>query len=46
VAVSLLLLVILVAPPRTANAQRQSVKPGINDSFKDPNVKDFVERFE
>ena len=22
------------------------MRPGINDSFKDPNVKEFVERFE
>lgn len=28
------------------NAQEQSVKPGINDTFRNPNVKDFVERFE
>ncbi len=27
-------------------AQKQSVKPGINKSFEDPNVGDFVERFE
>lgn len=44
--VCLFLLVTLIAPPQSANAQRQSVKPGINDSFKDPNVTDFVERFE
>ena len=29
-----------------ANAQEQSVKPGINDAFKDPSVGDFVGRFE
>ena len=29
-----------------ASAQDRSVKPGINDSFRDPNVKDFVGRFE
>ncbi len=46
VAVGLFLTVTLVAPPRSAQAQKQSVKPGINDSFKDPNVTDFVERFE
>lgn len=28
------------------HAQEQSVKPGINDTFRNPNVKDFVERFE
>lgn len=27
-------------------AQEQSVKPGINDSFKNPDVKSYVERFE
>ncbi len=27
-------------------AQKKSVKPGINKSFEDPNVGDFVERFE
>lgn len=27
-------------------AQDKSVKPGINDSFKNPNPKDFVEKFE
>lgn len=26
--------------------QDKSVRPGINDSFRDPNVKEFVERFE
>ena len=31
---------------QTAQAQRESVKPGINESFKDPKVTDFVERFE
>ena len=46
VAVGLFLTVTLVAPPRSALAQKQSVKPGINDSFKDPNVTDYVERFE
>lgn len=29
-----------------AQAQDTSVNPGINDSFRDPNVKDFQERFE
>jgi cyclopropane fatty-acyl-phospholipid synthase-like methyltransferase len=28
------------------DAQEKSVRPGINDTFKNPNVKDFVERFE
>lgn len=29
-----------------AQAQEQSVKPGINDSFQDPNASQYVERFE
>ncbi|MEM0968660.1 MAG: methyltransferase domain-containing protein [Verrucomicrobiota bacterium] len=28
------------------SAQEQSVKPGINDPFEDPNVPQFIERFE
>lgn len=28
------------------SAQEKSVKPGINDQFKDPDVKTFIERFE
>jgi len=31
---------------QVATAQEQSVKPGINDSFRDPKVEDFTERFE
>ena len=27
-------------------AQEKSVRPGINDSFRDPDVKEYVERFE
>lgn len=27
-------------------AQEQSVRPGINDSFRDPNVNEFIQRFE
>jgi ubiquinone/menaquinone biosynthesis C-methylase UbiE len=30
----------------STNAQEQSVKPGINDAFKDPAVDEFVGRFE
>ena len=30
----------------TVFAQEKSVKPGINDSFRDPNVSEFVNRFE
>ncbi len=29
-----------------ASGQEKSVKPGINDSFQNPDVQDFVERFE
>src|SRR6186713_581729 len=29
-----------------ARAQEKSVKPGINDAFKDPNVSEFVGKFE
>ncbi len=36
----------LVAPSDPLFAQKESVKPGINKSFQDPNVPDFVERFE
>ncbi len=36
----------LVVPASTLFAQKESVKPGINKSFEDPNVSDFVERFE
>jgi hypothetical protein len=34
----------LVSSP--VRAQEKSVRPGINDSFRDHNVKEFVERFE
>ncbi len=29
-----------------SSAQEQSVRPGINDNFRDPNPKEFVEKFE
>lgn len=29
-----------------SSAQQQSVRPGINDNFRDPNPKEFVEKFE
>lgn len=29
-----------------ARAQEKSVRPGVNDSFRDPDVSEFVERFE
>lgn len=32
--------------PALSYAQKQSVRPGINDSFRDPNVDEFVGRFE
>jgi predicted methyltransferase/intracellular sulfur oxidation DsrE/DsrF family protein len=42
---SLILLATLLAAP-VSRAQDQSVKPGINDTFADPNVEEFVGRFE
>lgn len=36
----------LVAGFNTSFAQEQSVKPGINDTFRDPDPKQFTERFE
>jgi predicted methyltransferase/intracellular sulfur oxidation DsrE/DsrF family protein len=35
-----------LAFPALGYAQKQSVRPGINDSFRDPNVDEFVGRFE
>ena len=32
--------------PLILMAQEQSVRPGINDSFQNPNVEEFIERFE
>lgn len=37
---------VFLAFPLLAYAQKQSVRPGINDSFRDPNVEEFVGRFE
>ena len=37
---------LFASPLPTSLAQDQSVKPGINNAFKDPNVGQFVERFE
>ena len=37
---------LFASPLPTSLAQDQSVKPGINNVFKDPNVGQFVERFE
>jgi predicted methyltransferase len=36
----------VVTLPNASFAQKQSVNPGINKSFQDPDVPDFVERFE
>jgi predicted methyltransferase len=35
-----------VAPTSAAWSQEKSVNPGINDSFRDPDVKEFIVRFE
>ena len=35
-----------VAPTSGAWSQEKSVNPGINDSFRDPDVKEFIARFE
>ena len=32
--------------PSAAAGQEKSVRPGINDSFQNPNVEEFIERFE
>lgn len=42
----LLIAALLLAPTIQSNAQDKSVRPGINDSFQDPKVADFVDRFE
>jgi len=42
----LLLLALVSMGNVRALAQDKSVKPGINDSFRDPNVSEFTERFE
>ena len=41
-----LTLLIVLTASQHGWAQEASVKPGINDPFKSPNVKEFVERFE
>lgn len=41
-----LVLMSLVALSNAVLAQEKSVKPGINDSFRDPDPKQFTERFE
>ncbi|MFG0334155.1 MAG: class I SAM-dependent methyltransferase [Maioricimonas sp. JB049] len=42
----LLLVVATTAGPGPASAQEKSVNPGINKSFENPNVDQFVDRFE
>lgn len=37
---------LLCFPALPATAQEKSVKPGINDAFRDPNVQEFVGKFE
>jgi ubiquinone/menaquinone biosynthesis C-methylase UbiE/intracellular sulfur oxidation DsrE/DsrF family protein len=39
-------LVVLISAITVSSAQEQSVRPGINDTFRDPDPKQFVERFE
>ncbi|GDX92942.1 methyltransferase [Planctomycetia bacterium] len=43
---TLLLLVCFVSLSNSLNAQEKSVRPGINDTFRDPDPKQFTERFE
>ncbi len=40
------IVIVSVAMACEAEAQKESVKPGINDQFKNPQVDSFVERFE
>lgn len=42
----MLFLVAIAVTATAVRAQETSVKPGVNDSFRDPNVKEFVGRFE
>ena len=41
-----LMFIVFCCAPMLGQAQEKSVKPGINDSFKNPDVSSFVERFE
>ena len=41
-----LVFVLTISSGLCLHAQEKSVKPGINDSFKDPNPKEYVDRFE
>jgi FkbM family methyltransferase len=45
-AVWMLISLFTLTVPAVGLAQDKSVKPGINDSFRDPNVEDFTGRFE
>jgi ubiquinone/menaquinone biosynthesis C-methylase UbiE len=38
--------IFVIAPTPAAWSQEKSVKPGINDTFRDPDVKEFIGRFE
>lgn len=40
------LLLLAVLPTVHGLAQEKSVRPGVNDTFRDPNVKEFIEKFE
>lgn len=40
------LLLLAVLPTGLGLAQEKSVRPGVNDTFRDPNVKEFIEKFE
>jgi acetyl esterase/lipase/protein-L-isoaspartate O-methyltransferase len=41
-----LLLAVIASLTTSVSGQDKSVRPGINDPFKDPNVKDFLDKFE
>lgn len=42
----LLLILLCTFPSPHLSAQDKSVRPGVNDTFRDPNVKEFIEKFE
>jgi predicted methyltransferase len=42
----LALIICVIAPSLSAWSQETSVNPGINDSFRDPDVTEFIARFE
>jgi ubiquinone/menaquinone biosynthesis C-methylase UbiE len=44
--IHLSLLCLAIAPHVSLSAQEKSVRPGINDTFRDPDPKQFTERFE